>query len=181
MEAWQLIFDDCFDLLFQILLLFLLSFDLLMLKWWLSAWRGGVHGGRLRMGCRLFRWFSGFWFLLLLDEAQRMFVVGWLFQGPDLWLLGMSLQSKSHFHASSWVFSRTHKWWAPMLGFDRRRLMNSNEEEKELRHSRGGNALRVTQAVALTPPPLEWGARAGLFIGGAQQSYYNSLPIECMV
>jgi hypothetical protein len=58
MEACQLVFNDCFDLLFQILLLILLSFDLLMLQWWLSAWCGGVHGGRLCLGYRLFWWLS---------------------------------------------------------------------------------------------------------------------------
>jgi hypothetical protein len=37
-EAFQFTFDDCFDLFFRILLLILLSFSLLMLQWWLSAW-----------------------------------------------------------------------------------------------------------------------------------------------
>jgi hypothetical protein len=39
-----------------------------------------------------------FWFLSLLDEALRMFVVGWrfgFFRGPDLRPLGMSLRPKS--------------------------------------------------------------------------------------
>jgi hypothetical protein len=44
MEACQLVFDDCFDLLFRILLLILLSFGLLVMQWWLSAWPGGVDG-----------------------------------------------------------------------------------------------------------------------------------------
>jgi hypothetical protein len=57
-EACQPIFDDCFDLLFRILLLVLLSFGFLMLKWLLSAWCEGVHGGHLRLGCRLFWWLS---------------------------------------------------------------------------------------------------------------------------
>jgi hypothetical protein len=31
----------------------------------------------------------------------------------------------------SWVFPRAHKRWAPMLGSDSRRLLNSNEEGME--------------------------------------------------
>jgi hypothetical protein len=64
-----------------------------------------------------------------------------------------------------------------LLGFDRRMLTNTNEEEKELRRSHGGNALRVTQVIALIPPPLERGAHAGLFIEGVQQSCYNTLNV----
>jgi hypothetical protein len=46
--------------------------------------------------------FRVFWFLPLLDEALQMFVggwFGWLFQGPDLRPLGMSLRLESPFHA----------------------------------------------------------------------------------
>jgi hypothetical protein len=45
----------------------------------------------------------------LLDKALWMSVVVWLsglFRGPDLQLLGMSLQPKSLFQASSWVAFR---------------------------------------------------------------------------
>jgi hypothetical protein len=38
-----------------------------------------------------------------------------------------------------------------------------------------GMHIGVTQAIALIPPPPERGARAGLFIRGAQPFYYNVL------
>jgi hypothetical protein len=44
-----------------------------------------------------------FWCLPLLDEALWMLMVGWLFRGPDLRSLVMSLQPDSIFEASSWV------------------------------------------------------------------------------
>jgi hypothetical protein len=50
------------------------------------------------------------------------------------------------------VFSQTHKRWVPILEFDHWRLTNSNEKEKELRRSKVGKALRVTQTLAFTPP-----------------------------
>jgi hypothetical protein len=102
MEACQFVFDDSFDLLFPILMLILLSFSLLMLKWWLNAWPevfmggGAPPPGLLIVPVAL--WVL--WFLPLQYEALRMFVVGWLFGlfgGPNLRPLGMSLQPKSLF------------------------------------------------------------------------------------
>jgi hypothetical protein len=48
-KACQLIIDDCFDLLFRILLRVFLSFDVLLLGWVLSGWCGGVHSKHLRL------------------------------------------------------------------------------------------------------------------------------------
>jgi hypothetical protein len=59
-----------------------------------------------------------------------------------------------------------------MLGFDYLRLANSNEEEEELRRSCSKNESDVSNCTCF---PLERGARAGLFLGGAQESYYNAL------
>jgi hypothetical protein len=52
-----------------------------------------------------------------------------------------------------------------MLGFDRRRLSNSNEKEKELRRPKVGCTERVIQTIS-TPTPKR-GAHVGLFIGGS--------------
>jgi hypothetical protein len=42
------------------------------------------------------------------------------------------------------VVTQAHEIQSMVLRFDRRRLTNTNKEEKGLRRSRGGNALRVT-------------------------------------
>jgi hypothetical protein len=75
-----------------------------------------------------------------------MFVVEWLFglfRGPDLRPHGMSFRSEASYQASSWMAfrgcSQTHKRWAPMLGFSRRWLTNSNTKKgkgfKQLKES----------------------------------------------
>jgi hypothetical protein len=51
MEACQFVFDYCFDLLIQILLLVLLSFSLFVLSWLPSVWSGVVQDRHLRLSC----------------------------------------------------------------------------------------------------------------------------------
>jgi hypothetical protein len=55
-KACQLILDDCFDLLFRILLWVFLSFDVLLLGWVLSGWCGGVHSKHLCLAWWLLQW-----------------------------------------------------------------------------------------------------------------------------
>jgi hypothetical protein len=61
----------------------------------------------------------------LLDEALRMLVVGWLFRGPNLRPVGMSLRPDSLFQASSWVAfhgcslnltNGGHQYWGSIAG-----------------------------------------------------------------
>jgi hypothetical protein len=46
------------------------------------------------------------------------------------------------------VFFRAHKQWAPMLGFESRGLMNSNEGETKVMNSRTGRVMLVTEILA---------------------------------
>jgi hypothetical protein len=104
MEACQLILDDCFNLLFHVLLLIFLNFSC----WLLRGSSGLVVSAIVRWGsadvcgwlvsCVILRtWPSTTW-----DERPARSSFSSLFLG-----------------GISWVFSRAHKRWAPMLGLDR--------------------------------------------------------------
>jgi hypothetical protein len=61
------------------------------------------------------------------------------------------------------VFSQAHKQWVPMLGFDCRKLSNSNEKGKRNSNKKGKVALKARQTIAVNPTPL--GVHVRVFIG----------------
>jgi hypothetical protein len=108
-----------------------------------------------------------------------MFVVGWLFQEPDLRPLGMSLRPESLFQASSWV---AFCWCSLELtnggranvGVQSLEATELQRDGKRTQTTKGESALRMAQIIAFIPHHVR-GAHAGLFIGRAQQSYYIDL------
>jgi hypothetical protein len=94
-----------------------------------------------------------------------MFVVGWLFQRPAAWEEPSTEKSFPGLFLGgiSWVFSETHKLWASILRFDRRRLTNSYENEKELSRSKVG-CVESDANNCLHPPPLTNGVSVQIYL-----------------
>jgi hypothetical protein len=63
----------------------------------------------------------------------------------------------------SWVFSRAHKWWVPILGFGCWKLLKSNGKGKLNSNEKRKVALKARQIATIKSQPLG-SAHAGLFI-----------------